>query len=78
MAATDFDLSENNGSALVTTSISLLVVTWISVILRGITRAILMKNIQIDDWFMLGGQVSCFCFCCYSCVCASRAGTGLI
>jgi hypothetical protein len=75
MAATDFDLSENNGSALVTTSISLLVVTWISVILRGITRAILMKNIQIDDWFMLGGQIV-FTVSCVFILLGVEAGLG--
>ncbi|KAI9158710.1 hypothetical protein HJFPF1_06708 [Paramyrothecium foliicola] len=57
MATTEFDPNETNGSALVTASIALLVVTWVSFGLRVFTRIVLIKNFQRDDWFMLAAQI---------------------
>lgn len=54
----DVDLDEYNGDALLVTAITFLALSWIAVILRVWTRAILMKSFLLDDWFMLASQVS--------------------
>lgn len=54
----EVDLSESNGGALVVTSITLLVVTWLSVVLRCYVRAFMTKGFQIDDWLMVVAQAS--------------------
>ncbi|KAJ3518194.1 hypothetical protein NM208_g14604 [Fusarium decemcellulare] len=52
-----FDLAEENGIALVVTSIVFLALSWLSVGLRTYTRAFLMKSYQADDWLMLIAQL---------------------
>ncbi|TQN74190.1 hypothetical protein CSHISOI_01248, partial [Colletotrichum shisoi] len=54
----EVELSESNGSALVVTSITLLVFTWLSVVLRCYVRAFMTKGFQIDDWLMVVAQAS--------------------
>lgn len=46
-----------NGSALVITSVTFLVLTWLSVLLRTYVRGFLTKSFQLDDWLMLVAQV---------------------
>lgn len=53
----EVDLTEYNGAPLLATAAVFLALSWISVILRTYTRAILMKSFQLDDWFMLASQV---------------------
>ena len=58
MAAQDLSLStESNGSALVITASTMLVLTWISVSLRVYVRGFLIKGFLLDDWFMVASQV---------------------
>lgn len=59
MTNKNFDLTEDNGIALVGTAVGFLVISWICVALRTYTRACLMTGCQADDWLMLIGQV-CF------------------
>jgi hypothetical protein len=54
----ELDLTEYNGDSLLATAAVFLALSWISVILRTYTRAVLMKSFQLDDWFMLASQVS--------------------
>lgn len=58
MADSDFDINENNGGALVSTSAIFLTLTWISVILRTYTRAYLTNSFKLDDWLMIVSLVS--------------------
>lgn len=53
----DLDLSEYNGASLVATSVTFLALSWISVLLRIYVRAFMTKCFQLDDWFMVVGQV---------------------
>ena len=53
----EVDLNESNSGALIGTAAVLLILTWISVLLRTYVRAILTKAFQNDDWFMLAAQV---------------------
>lgn len=57
MESRDIDLSETNGLSLVSTAGVFLALSWISVVLRTYTRAVLMKGFQLDDWIMLVAQV---------------------
>ncbi|KAH7318674.1 hypothetical protein B0I35DRAFT_479159 [Stachybotrys elegans] len=63
MADSNFDLSENNGGALVVTISIFLPLSWLAVGLRMFTKIFLVKKIQWDDWLMVSGQavfsVSC-------------------
>jgi hypothetical protein len=52
-----FGLDESNGHALVVTAAIFLVLSWISVLLRGYVRAIMTRSFQLDDWLMLASQV---------------------
>lgn len=54
----DLDLTEDNGGSLVITAAVFLALSWIAVMLRTYTRAVVMKSFQLDDWFMLASQVS--------------------
>lgn len=51
------DLAEYNGGALVGTTVSFLVITYISVFLRCYVRTFLTNGFQVDDWLMLVAQV---------------------
>lgn len=53
----EIDLNEYNGDSLLATAAVFLALSWISVILRTYTRAVLTKSFQLDDWFMLASQV---------------------
>lgn len=53
----DPDLSEYNGAPLVATAVTFLALSWISVLLRIYVRAFMTNHFQLDDWFMLIGQV---------------------
>lgn len=53
----DVDLSEYNGGRLVGATVALLVLSWITILLRTYTRAIIMRSFQPDDWLMLIAQV---------------------
>ncbi|KAL2114554.1 hypothetical protein VUR80DRAFT_4537 [Thermomyces stellatus] len=53
----DLDLSEYNGASLVATSVTFLALSWISVLLRIYVRAFMTKCFQLDDWFMVVGQI---------------------
>jgi hypothetical protein len=58
MADSDTDITgQYNGGALVATAVLFLILTWLSVVLRSLTRAFLMKIFQTDDWLMLVAQV---------------------
>lgn len=57
MADQELDLSEYNGASLVAASITFLALSWISVLLRGYVRVFMTKGFQLDDWFMIIGQV---------------------
>lgn len=50
-------LSEYNGAALVATAVAFLALSWISVLLRIYVRAFMTNCFQLDDWFMVIGQV---------------------
>ena len=56
----DLDLSEYNGASLVATAITFLTLSWISVLLRIYVRAFRTNCFQLDDWFMVIGQVRGF------------------
>ena len=58
MADDTIDLIAYNGDKLISTVTVFLVLSWIAVGLRTYTRAWLMKNFQLDDWFMLIGQAT--------------------
>ncbi|KAI1847206.1 hypothetical protein JX265_011882 [Neoarthrinium moseri] len=59
MSAQDPTVStENNGGALVGTSIAFLILTWLSVFLRTYVRAFMLKGFQADDWLMLVAQAN--------------------
>ncbi|KAI6782908.1 uncharacterized protein J7T54_002067 [Emericellopsis cladophorae] len=58
MADDTIDLTAYNGDRLMSTVTVFLVLSWIAVGLRTYTRAWLMKNFQLDDWFMLLGQAT--------------------
>ena len=60
MADQELDLSEYNGAPLVAASITFLALSWISVLLRGYVRVFMTKGFQLDDWFMIIGQVRTF------------------
>lgn len=64
MTDNEIDLTETNGGKLICTASVLLSLTWISVILRGYTRAILTKSFRLDDWLMVLSQVSPPLFSC--------------
>lgn len=57
MENNEIDLSETNGASLISVVVVLLTLSWISVVLRTYTRAVLMKGFQWDDWIMLLAQV---------------------
>lgn len=50
-------LDQYNGGSLVITAVVLLVLTWISVMLRTYVRAFMTNSFQMDDWLMLVAQV---------------------
>ncbi|PFH57135.1 hypothetical protein XA68_15475 [Ophiocordyceps unilateralis] len=52
------DLRQDHGPALVATCAVFLPLTWLAVGLRTYARAILTRNFQIDDWFMLIAQLT--------------------
>lgn len=49
--------SEYNGASLVATAVTFLALSWISVLLRIYVRAFMTNCFQLDDWFMVIGQV---------------------
>lgn len=53
----DLDLSEYNGASLVGTAVTFLALSWISVFLRVYVRIFMMGCFQLDDYFMVLGQV---------------------
>lgn len=53
-----FNRDDYNGDSLLATAAVFLALSWFSVILRTYTRAILTKSFMLDDWFILGSQVS--------------------
>ncbi|KAH6985313.1 hypothetical protein EDB80DRAFT_756783 [Ilyonectria destructans] len=71
----NFDLTEDNGIALVGTAVGFLVISWISVALRTYTRACLMTGCQADDWLMLIGQLI-FTISCIFILIGVRDGLG--
>jgi hypothetical protein len=52
------DLQENRGPEIVSFMIALLVVTWMSVMLRFYTRLWIRKAIGADDWLIIIAVVS--------------------
>ncbi|KAF9869481.1 hypothetical protein CkaCkLH20_13078 [Colletotrichum karsti] len=52
----EVDLTESNGTALVATAVTFLILSWFSVILRVYVRAFMTKGFQADDWLMLVAQ----------------------
>jgi hypothetical protein len=52
------DLQENRGPEIVSFMIALLVVTWMSVILRFYTRLWIRTAIGADDWLIIIAVVS--------------------
>jgi hypothetical protein len=47
-----------NGGQLVVVSVFFLALTYLSVSLRFFVRIWILKNFQLDDWFILCAQVS--------------------
>lgn len=56
-------MSETNGTSLVSTAAVFLILSWISVLLRTYTRAVLMKGLQLDDWIMLFAEAVFTVYC---------------
>ncbi|KAI0123026.1 hypothetical protein BJ170DRAFT_122831 [Xylariales sp. AK1849] len=66
MAAQDPNAStEYNGAALVGTSITFIILTWLCVSLRIYVRAVMLRSIQLDDWLMILSQVVFTIFCAF-------------
>jgi len=51
------DVNEYNGGVLVAVSIAFLTLSSVSVLLRIYVRQFMTNSFQLDDWFMVLGQV---------------------